>query len=76
MLAAREANPLFTSWVDPGFLFQGAKISGIEPSPDQHKILVTSNDSRLRLFNLQDHSLTCKYKGLQNNSSQIRATFR
>lgn len=40
------------------------------------QILVTSNDSRLRLYNLKDHSLSCKYKGCLNTSSQIRATFR
>ena len=40
------------------------------------QILVTTNDSRLRLYNLKDHSLSCKYKGGLNTSSQIRATFR
>lgn len=54
---------------------RGRKISGIEPLPGEDKILVTSNDSRLRLYNLRDHSLTCKYKGCLNSSSQIKATF-
>ena len=40
------------------------------------QLLVTSNDSRVRLYNLKDHTLSCKYKGCVNTSSQIRATFR
>ena len=40
------------------------------------QILVTSNDSRIRLYDLRDLNLSCKYKGYVNNSSQIRACFR
>ncbi|XP_062522121.1 WD repeat-containing protein 44-like isoform X2 [Corticium candelabrum] len=54
---------------------KGRKITGIEPMPGENKVLVTSNDSRLRLYDLKDHSLTCKYKGCANSSSQIRAAF-
>ncbi|OQR76263.1 WD repeat-containing protein 44-like [Tropilaelaps mercedesae] len=54
---------------------QGKKISGIEPMPGEDKILVTSNDSRIRLYDLRDLSLSCKYRGLVNSSSQIKATF-
>ncbi|XP_066933160.1 WD repeat-containing protein 44-like [Clytia hemisphaerica] len=54
---------------------RGRKISGIEPMPNEDKVLITSNDSRIRLYDLKDHSLYCKYKGLQNESSQIRASF-
>uniref|UniRef100_T2MCM9 WD repeat-containing protein 44 n=1 Tax=Hydra vulgaris TaxID=6087 RepID=T2MCM9_HYDVU len=54
---------------------RGRKISGIEPMPGQDKVLITSNDSRIRLYDLKDHSLYCKYKGLHNESSQIRASF-
>lgn len=39
------------------------------------QLLVTSNDSRIRLYNLKDHELSCKYKGCLNTSSQIKATF-
>ncbi|XP_017786789.1 PREDICTED: WD repeat-containing protein 44 [Nicrophorus vespilloides] len=53
----------------------GRKISGIEPMPDEDKILITSNDSRIRLYDLRDLSLTCKYKGYVNISSQIKASF-
>ncbi|XP_065840723.1 WD repeat-containing protein 44-like isoform X1 [Oscarella lobularis] len=54
---------------------KGRKIAGIEPMPGEDKVLITSNDSRLRLYDLKDHSLTCKYKGCTNSSSQIRASF-
>lgn len=53
----------------------GQKISGIEPMPGEDKILVTSNDSRIRLYDLCDLSLSCKYKGYVNASSQIKASF-
>merc|ERR1712228_787011 len=39
------------------------------------KILITSNDSRIRLYDLRDLSLVCKYRGYTNLSSQIRACF-
>ncbi|GFR63234.1 WD repeat-containing protein 44 [Elysia marginata] len=54
---------------------RGRKITGIETMPGEEKILVTSNDSRLRMYNLKDLTLSCKYKGCMNNSSQIRASF-
>ncbi|XP_055551392.1 WD repeat-containing protein 44 isoform X2 [Wyeomyia smithii] len=53
----------------------GRKISGIEPMPGEDKILVTSNDSRIRLYDLRDLNLSCKYKGYMNVSSQIKASF-
>lgn len=54
---------------------QGRKVTGIEPMPGEDKIMVTSNDSRIRLYDLRDLSLSCKYKGYVNSSSQIRASF-
>ena len=39
------------------------------------KILITSNDSRLRLYNLRDKALERKFKGHENLSSQIHARF-
>lgn len=54
---------------------RGHKITGIEPLQGEDKILVTSNDSRVRLYDLRDLTLTCKYKGHTNTSSQIRASF-
>lgn len=53
----------------------GRKISGIEPMPGEDKILVTSNDSRIRLYDLRDLNLSCKYKGYINVSSQIKGSF-
>ncbi|KAM5146967.1 WD repeat-containing protein 44 [Mantella aurantiaca] len=53
----------------------GRKITGIEPLPGENKILVTSNDSRIRLYDLRDLSLSMKYKGCANSSSQIKASF-
>jgi len=52
----------------------GRKITGIEPMTGEDKILVTSNDSRIRVFDLRDLSLSCKYKGFSSSSSQIKAT--
>lgn len=52
---------------------KGKKISGIRVMPDQETFLVTSNDSRIRLFRLSDFGLICKYKGFQNDSFQIIA---
>jgi len=43
--------------------------------PGEDKILVTSNDSRIRLYDLRDLNLSCKYKGYVNVSSQIKASF-
>lgn len=54
---------------------KGRKVTGIEPLPGEDKILVTTNDSRIRLYDLRDLTLTCKYKGGTNNSSQIKASF-
>ncbi|KAG2188263.1 hypothetical protein INT44_001016 [Umbelopsis vinacea] len=55
------------------------KITGIESMPGmppgEEKLLITSNDSRIRLINLKDKGLVAKYKGLENPSMQIRATF-
>lgn len=39
------------------------------------QILVTTNDSRLRLIHMADYSMQWKYSGLKNESMQIRASF-
>ena len=39
------------------------------------KVLITSNDSRIRVYNLEDKMLEAKYKGHENASSQISASF-
>jgi len=55
---------------------KGKKITGIENSPIEDQVLISSNDSRLRLYHLNDRSLSCKYRGNTNMCSQIRASYR
>ena len=61
---------------------KGSKITGLQatywpPGSEvgEIKLLVSSNDSRLRIYNMKDKSLDMKFKGHENNCSQIRATF-
>lgn len=61
---------------------KGSKITGIQainiPPDDPNgevKLLVTSNDSRVRIYNLRDKGLEMKLKGNENSCSQIHATF-
>ena len=61
---------------------KGSKITGIQAiniPPDnpngEVKLLVTSNDSRVRVYNLRDKGLEMKLKGNENSCSQIHATF-
>lgn len=65
---------------------KGSKITGIDtmafPKDDSKdstegdiKLLVTSNDSRIRLYDFNDRSLEAKFRGNENTCSQIRATF-
>ena len=61
---------------------KGSKVTGIQainyppnnPNGDV-KILITSNDSRVRVYNLRDKGLELKLKGNENSCSQIHATF-
>ena len=39
------------------------------------RVLITSNDSRIRIYNLRDKALDLKLKGHENTCSQIAATF-
>ncbi|CAF0879556.1 unnamed protein product [Rotaria sp. Silwood1] len=53
-----------------------SKITGIESmNSNNSKVLITSNDSRIRLFNIRSKEIECKYRGYLNQSSQIRASF-
>ena len=61
---------------------KGSKVTGIqaiEYPPDdpsaEIKLLITSNDSRIRVYNLRDKSLELKLKGNENACSQIHASF-
>lgn len=51
------------------------KVTGITLSKDKESVLISTNDSRIRLYSLHDYSLNCKYSGLVNNESQIGASF-
>ncbi|KAL1867835.1 hypothetical protein VTK73DRAFT_3977 [Phialemonium thermophilum] len=42
---------------------------------DDVKVLITSNDSRIRIYNLRDKTLDVKLKGHENACSQIAAAF-
>ncbi len=61
---------------------KGSKITGIQTltcPPDQPngevKLLITSNDSRVRVYNLRDKGLETKLRGNENACSQIHASF-
>ncbi|KAJ5496734.1 hypothetical protein N7463_008721 [Penicillium fimorum] len=65
---------------------KGSKITGIDtmrvPRDDAKddtesdiKLLVTSNDSRIRLYDFNSRLLEAKFRGNENTCSQIRATF-
>ena len=61
---------------------KGSKITGIQtihyPPHDldaEVKLLITSNDSRIRLYNFRDKSLETKFRGNENTCSQIHASF-
>jgi WD40 repeat protein len=53
----------------------GKKVTGLEFSTDGKQLLVTTNDSRIRLFDVGGFGLKKKFKGLQNDTLQIRAHF-
>lgn len=61
---------------------KGSKITGIRtvlyPPNDPEgevKVLITSNDSRIRLYNFRDKCLEMKFRGHENLCSQIKASF-
>lgn len=58
---------------------KGKKVTGIEPMPGmplgEERILVTTNDSRIWIINMTDKSLVNKYKGIENSTMQIKASF-
>lgn len=61
---------------------KGSKITGIRtmtmpsgPEAGQIKILISTNDSRVRVYNINDKVVQVKYRGLENQSSQIHARF-
>lgn len=61
---------------------KGSKVTGIQainyPPGDPNaevKLLITSNDSRVRVYNFRDKGLELKLKGNENSCSQIHASF-
>ncbi|CAK7206633.1 hypothetical protein SEUCBS139899_009433 [Sporothrix eucalyptigena] len=60
---------------------KGSKITGIVPivlpntRAGDAAILVTSTDARVRLYNLRDKTLDCKFKGHEHASGQLAASF-
>ncbi|KFA74393.1 hypothetical protein S40288_04003 [Stachybotrys chartarum IBT 40288] len=61
---------------------KGSKITGIRtakvPADDENadvKVLISSNDSRVRIYSMKTKMLEVKFKGLENQSSQIHARF-
>ncbi|PSC74579.1 signal transducer [Micractinium conductrix] len=53
---------------------RGKKVTGLSFLPGEPgKLLITSNDSRIRLYD--GYTLRCKYKGHTNRNTQIRASF-
>ncbi|KAL9105386.1 MAG: hypothetical protein Q9227_009442 [Pyrenula ochraceoflavens] len=61
---------------------KGSKITGIDTislpkdnTNSETKILITSNDSRVRMYNFKDRQLEIKFRGNENSCSQIHATF-
>lgn len=66
---------------------KGSKITGIATvampltaggkgtEPGEVKIMISTNDSRIRVYNLRDGSLDTKLKGHENACTQISATF-
>lgn len=71
--AGRPSEPA----VSPVFVGRGAGGGGGGGAgshvPEQ--LLVTTNDSRLRLYNTDDFGMNAKYKGFANDTLQITATF-
>ena len=61
---------------------KGSKVTGIDTiaipqatGPPEVKLLITSNDSRIRMYNLRDRTLEIKFRGNENSCSQIHASF-
>lgn len=52
---------------------KGRKVSGISWKRDNKSVLVTTNDSRVRLFNLSDLSTFVKFKGHINEETLLSA---
>lgn len=54
---------------------QGKKICGFRFLGKTDKVMISSNDSRLRLYRLDDKSVLSKFIGHQNNEAHFNASF-
>lgn len=54
---------------------QGKKICGFRFLGKTDKVMISSNDSRLRLYRLDDKSVLSKFLGHQNNEAHLNASF-
>ena len=54
---------------------KGKKVTNLEFNGDGSQLLITTNDSRLRLYDMNDYSMIKKFKGLYNDELQIKAKF-
>ena len=53
----------------------GRKVTGLQFAPSGKKLLITTNDSRIRVYDMEDFSQKLKFKGLMNSDLQIQASF-
>eukprot|EP01083_Nonionella_stella_P194901 718462_1 len=53
----------------------GRKVTGLQYTADGTMLLVTTNDSRIRMYSMIDFTMVQKYKGLENTQLQIHASF-
>jgi WD40 repeat protein len=51
---------------------KGKKVTGMQFSPDGKTLLVTTNDSRIRLFDLDAFDMVAKFKGTENDEVSER----
>lgn len=72
-------NTSFTARSTRGKNAAGQKITSMEsfpvPSSGGERLLISSNDSRMRLYHVADKLVEVKYAGHENSSSQLRASF-
>lgn len=59
---------------DVPLMLQNIQFLASSASVKDERVLITSNDSRVRLYRLADSALELKFKGHENESSQIGAT--
>ncbi|KAK4198032.1 hypothetical protein QBC40DRAFT_284406 [Triangularia verruculosa] len=67
-------TPAYPSHHPPGSSAESHASTDV-PSNAEVRVLVTSNDSRIRIYSLRDQSMEVKLKGHENSCSQIAATF-